>query len=280
MGRGVGWNGLSTQHAVTISVRDSAALLDALAGPEPGDSIVPPPAPGGSFLAAASRAPKALRIALIEDAPTGATLHDDCRAAVRDAARLLEALGHQVEPARLDLDGERLARGLQASVAVDVAGRLDRRAAQLGRAIREDEVEPVTWSMARRGRTVSAQTYIEARAAFDEAAATVGAAFQTYDLILQPTLAEPPGPLGRLGLSPESFADYGKALAAFSPYTALHNEIGAPAMSVPLYWNGDGLPIGVMVVAPYGAEDLLFSLAGQLEGARPWADRRPPICAA
>jgi len=278
IGRGVGWNGLSTQHAVSISVRDSAALLDALAGPEPGDSIVPPP-PDGSFLTAVARAPKALRIGLVEATPTGVPVHPDCREAVQDVAHLLEQLGHHVEIASLDLDGMRLAKGLQASVAVDVASRLDRRAAQLGRVVREDEVEPVTWAMARRGRVVTAQAYADARAVFDGAAATVGLAFQTYDLILQPTVAEPPGLLGRLGLSPESFADYGQALAAFSPYTAIHNEIGVPAMSVPLCWNAAGLPIGVMFVAPFGAEALLFSLAGQLEAARPWADRRPPVCA-
>ncbi len=280
IGRGVGWNGLSTQHAVSISVRDSAALLDALAGPEPGDSIVPSSAQEGSFLAAVARPPSALRIALIETPPTGVPVHADCHDAVHDVARLLESLGHRVDPVTLDLDGAWLAEGLQATVAVDVASRLDRRAVELGRAVREDEVELVTWAMARRGRAVTAQTYADARAAFDAAAGQVGLAFERYDLILQPTLAEPPGLLGRLSLSPENFADYGRALAAFSPYTALHNEIGVPAMSVPLCWNAAGLPIGVMFVAPYGGEALLFSLAGQLEAARPWADRRPPVCAA
>ncbi len=144
----------------------------------------------------------------------------------------------------------------------------------------ENEVEPVTWRMAQRGRAATAQTYADARRAFDKAAGVVGMMFERYDLILSPTLAEPPGLLGRLGLSPSDFGEYARAFAAFAPHTALHNEIGIPAMSVPLAWNAAGLPIGVMFAAPYGAEARLFSVAGQLEAARPWADRRPPICAA
>ncbi len=278
-GRGVGWNGLSTQHAVSLGVRDSAALLDALAGPEPGDSIVPP-APDGSFLAAVARPPKALRIALIETAPTGVPVHPDVRAALEDAAALLEGLGHAVERARYDLDGARLSDALALTIAVDVANRLDRRGDERGRPVGQDEVEPVTWALAQRGRKTGAAAYLAARGAFDAAGGEVGLMFERYDVILSPTLAEPPGLLGRLGLSPPDFGEYTRALGAFSPYTALQNEIGIPAMSVPLCWNAAGLPIGMMFAAPYGEEARLFSLAGQLEAASPWADRRPPVCAA
>jgi amidase len=278
-GRGIGWNGLSTQHAVSISVRDSAALLDALAGPEPGDSIIPP-APDGSFLAAAARPPGPLRIALIETAPTGVATHPDVHAALEETAALLADLGHIVEPTRLDLDGARLGEALALTISVDVASRLDRRGAERGRPVAEDEVETITWAMAQRGRTISGQAYAEARARFDAAGGEVGLLFEHYDLILSPTVAEPPGLLGRLNLSPPDFGEYVRALGAFSPYTALQNEIGVPAMSVPLAWNAAGLPIGMMFVAPYGAEERLFSLAGQLETARPWGDRLPPVCAA
>jgi amidase len=279
-GRGVGWNGLSTQHAVSLSVRDSAALLDVLAGPEPGDSIVPPAPSDGSFLASVGRPPKALRIALVEHPTTGVPVHPDVKAALEDTGRLLEGLGHRVERVRFDLDGARLADGLMLTISVDVANRLDRRGAERGRAVSEDEVETVTWRMAERGRVVSAQAYAAARAAFDAAGGEVGRVFECYDLILSPTLAEPPGLLGRLSLSPKDFGAYGRAISAFSPYTALQNEIGIPAMSVPLCWSAAGLPVGMMFAAPYGAEARLFALAGQLETARPWADRRPPVCAA
>jgi amidase/6-aminohexanoate-cyclic-dimer hydrolase len=278
-GLGVGWNGLSTQHAVSLTVRDSAALLDALAGPEPGDSIVPP-APETGFLAAAGRPPGKLRIALIERPPTGVAVHPDCHAAMEDVARLLEELGHFVETAALNVDGAALGDALSLTIAVDMAGRLARRGAERGRPVGEGEVETVTWSMARRGREVSATAYADARSLFDATAGAVGLLFQRYDLILSPTLAEPPGLLGRLSLSPADMGDYVRALTAFSPYTALENEIGVPAMSVPLSWNAAGLPIGVMFVAAHGGEPLLFSLAGQLEAARPWIDRRPPVCAA
>jgi amidase len=279
LGAGVGWNGLSTQHAVSISVRDSAALLDAVAGPEPGDSIVAP-APEGTFLAAAARPPRSLRIALVEAPITSVPVHADCRAALEETAALLEDLGHRVEHARLDLDGARLSDALALTVSVDVANRLDHRAAERGRTVSEAEIESITWRMAQRGRAASAQAYVDARAAFDAAGGKVGLMFERYDLILSPTLAEPPGLLGRLNLSSSDPGGYARALAAFSPYTALHNEIGVPAMSVPLHWNVAGLPIGVMFAAAYGAEALLFSLAAQLEAARPWADRRPPVCAA
>ena len=264
---------------MSISVRDSAALLDALSGPEPGDSVVPPKA-HGAFLDAAGRAPGRLRIAVIEAAPNGAVLHPDCQAALADAAALCESLGHQVEPATLNLDGAAIAAAFGLCISVDILSRLERRGAELGRPVREDEVESVTWMMAQRGKPATGQAYADARRIFDMAAVEVARLWETYDLFLSPTLAEPPGPLGRLSLSPANIGDYGRAIGAFSPYTALQNQTGVPAMSVPLFWNAEGLPIGMMFTAPHAREDLLFSLAGQLEAARPWADRRPPVSAA
>jgi amidase/6-aminohexanoate-cyclic-dimer hydrolase len=278
-GAGIGWNGCSTQHAVSISVRDSAALLDALAGPEPGESIVPPKA-HGDFLDAVARAPKSLKIALVADAPTGVPLHPDCRAAIDDVAALCESLGHKVELAKLNLDAQAIAAAFGVCISVDILSRLERRAAALGGPVPEDEVESVTWMMAQRGKPITGQAYADARRTFDAAAVEVARLLQTYDVFLSPTLAEPPGPLGRLGLSPANIGDYGRAIGAFSPYTALQNQTGVPAMSVPLHWNAEGLPIGVMFTAPFAREDVLFSLAGQLEAARPWAERRPPVSAA
>ena len=277
-GAGIGWNGLSTQHAVTISVRDSAALLDALAGPEAGDSVAPPP-PSGSFLEAVGRAPGRLRIGLMEQAISGVALHPDCRAALMDAADLCRSLGHEIEPLSLTLDAKALGDAMGAGMAVDVATRLDRRGAARGRPVSEAEVERVTWRLAARGRTVTGQAYAEARQIMDQAAAAYARQTAAFDVVLSPVLAAPPAPLGRLTLSPDDIGEYARAVSAFSPYTALHNEIGVPAMSVPLAWNGEGLPIGVMFAAPFGREDLLFSLAGQLEAARPWAHRLPPTIA-
>ncbi|HEY2658674.1 MAG TPA: amidase [Caulobacteraceae bacterium] len=278
-GAGIGWNGLSTQHAVTISVRDSAALLDALAGPEIGDSVTPA-APVGRYLDAVGQAPGNLRIALVERAASGAALHADCREALFDAAALCGSLGHRIEPVDLVLDAAALAEAMGVSMAVDIASRLDRRGAERGGAVAEDEVERVTWRLAARGRTITGQAYADARRTLDQAAVAYARLFEGFDVVLSPVLAEPPGPLGRLILSPDDIGDYARGVAAFSPYTALHNEIGVPAMSTPLFWSGDGLPIGTMFAAAFGREDLLFSLAGQLEAARPWAARIPPTSAA
>jgi amidase len=279
VGRAVGWNGLSTQHAVSISVRDSAALLDAWAGPEPGDSVTPPPPVQGTFLDAVGRAPGRLRIALIEAAPNGAAIDPDVKAGLLDVARLCESLGHHVEPAVYKLDAEALADAMLVGMGADLASRMDHRAAELGRPITEDELETVTWRFLERGRTLSAQAYVEARHVFDLAAVEVARMHQTYDVILSPTVAQPPVPLGVLSLSPDNIGDYARAIAAFSPYTALQNQIGVPSMSVPLVWSPDGLPMGMMFSAPFAAEELLYSLAAQLEQARPWKDRLPPVCA-
>jgi Asp-tRNA(Asn)/Glu-tRNA(Gln) amidotransferase A subunit family amidase len=276
----VGWNGLSTQHAVSISVRDSAALLDAWAGPELGDSVTPPPPVHGSFLDATRRDPGRLRIALIEAAPSGAALDPDCRAGLMDVARLCESLGHHVEPAAYALDAQALADAMGVGMGADLANRLDRRAVDRGRPITEDDVETVTWRLAERGRGFTAQAFAEARRVFDIAAVEVARMHQSYDVILSPTVAQPPVPLGRLGLSPDTLGDFARAIGAFSPYTALQNQIGVPSMSVPLVWNDAGLPLGMMFSAPFAREELLFSLAAQLEQARPWKDKRPPVCAA
>jgi amidase len=277
-GQGIGWNGLSTQHAVSLSVRDSAALLDALAGPDVGDSVVPP-APVGGFLEAAGRAPGKLRIALIEVAASGAVVHPDVRAGLADVVKLCESLGHQVEVATLSLDVAALGEGMGVSMGVDIARKLDLRAQALGRPLKDDEIEPITARIAERGRLVTGRAYVDARRAFDVAGARYAGLFDRFDLVLSPTLAEPPGALGRMSLDLD-IGDYMRAIGAFTPYTALHNQIGVPAMSVPLVWSPDGLPLGMMFAAPYGREDLLLSLATQLEAARPWFDRLPPVCAA
>ena len=277
-GQGVGWNGLSTQHAVTLTVRDSAALLDALSGPDVGDSVVPPQ-PVGSFLDAAGRAPGRLRIALIEVAASGAAVHPEVRAGLADVAKLCESLGHSVEIASLSLDVAALGAGMGASMGVDIARKLDQRAQALGRALKDDEIEPITARIAENGRQVTGRAYADARRTFDMAGARYAELFQTYDLVLSPTLAEPPGALKRMSLDVD-IGDYMRAIAAFTPYTALHNQIGVPAMSVPLVWSADDLPLGMMFAAPYGREDLLISVAAQLETARPWINRLPPTLAA
>ncbi len=272
-GRTEGWNGLSVSHAVTRSVRDSAALLDATHGPPLGARYVAPPPPG-RFAAAAVRDPRRLRIAFQAQAFDGREVEPECRAAVEDAARLCESMGHVVEECRLRL--EDLTPHLINVLGVHTAAAADERAAELGRTLAADELETVTQALVSRGRQVTGLQLAAADQAFMRAAIGMARFQQVYDLVLTPTLAAPPAPLGTLRLS-QPLPEFERAVIPYSPFTALCNITGQPAASVPLYWSAGGLPIGVQFAARLGEEPLLLELAGQLERARPWFDRRPVL---
>jgi amidase/6-aminohexanoate-cyclic-dimer hydrolase len=270
------WNGLGTVHAITRSVRDNAALLDVSAGADLGDPYAAPP-PARPFRQEVGADPGKLRIALVLTPTSGSAVDPVCVAAARDAAKLCETLGHIVEEKLPPLDHAALNAGMLATLSVSTALALDARAAKLGRAVTEADVEPVTWYFYRQGKATSALAYAAARAAFDQAGRVMAEFQRTYDVILSPTLAKPPVKLGLLSLSPASFDDYVREVSTFGPFTAIANICGQPAMSVPLYWSPDGLPIGVMFAGRSGDEATLFRLAGQLETARPWFNRRPPV---
>lgn len=271
-----GWNGCGTQHAVSLSVRDSAALLDATAGPELGAPYVAP-MPGRSFLAEVDATPGALRVALVTRPVSGSDVAPECVAAAEDAARLLESLGHHVEPATLPVDHAATNAGMLATLCVSTLAALEDRSRTLGRPWTEADVEPVTARLAAMGRGIDGLAYAHARQAFDAAGQAMARFHQQYDVVLTPTLARVPVPLGVLSLSPKDFDAYVREVTAFGPFTALYNMTGQPAMSVPLHWSKDGLPVGTMFAAAYGNEALLFRLAGQLERARPWRNRRPAL---
>ncbi|MBL8644055.1 MAG: amidase [Rhodospirillaceae bacterium] len=270
------WNGLGTVHVISRSVRDSAAMLDISAGPDLGDpyAAVPPNRP---FVQDVGADPGKLRIALMLAPTSGAKVDPACIEAVHAAAKLCQDLGHIVEEKAPVIDQKATFDGLVATLCVSVVRALDGRAARLGRAVTADDVEPVTWYYYQQGKKVPGSAYADARAAFDSTGRAVAEFQQTYDLILSPTLAKPPVKLGLLSLSPASFDDYVREVMAFGPFTALANMTGQPAMSVPLYWSAEGLPVGVMFAARMNDEATLFRLAGQLETARPWFNRRPMI---
>lgn len=268
-----GWNGLSVSHALTRSVRDSAALLDATHGPPLGARYAAP-LPAGPFAAALAGAPRRLRIAVQAEPSNGGPVHPDCRAAVAGAARLCEELGHIVEESQPRLDD--LTPHLLNVLGVHAAASVDERAAERGRPVASDELESVTRVFVERGRQVSGLQLAAADLAFMRAAIAMASFQQTYDLILTPTLAAPPALLGTLSLSlpPEDFV---RAVIPYSPFTAVYNITGQPAISLPLHWNAGGLPIGVQFAARLGEERLLLELAAQLERARPWFHRRPAL---
>ncbi len=278
---GEGWGGFVVRHAVTRSVRDSAAVLDLLQGPEPGDpySAAPPARPYADEVGAD---PGKLRIGLRTDAPGGmAETHPDCRAAAEDTARLLESLGHTVEhaaPAALD---ESDLLGIFLTILTTwVVGDVESVAQKAGRAVTADDFEPLTWAYNELGRTFTSVQYVEAmNTAHDWSRRVASWWAGGYDLLLTPTMPVLPPVLGELRPPPDEPLLGAAGSSAVVAWCAPFNVTGQPAMSVPLAWNDDGIPIGSQLVAAYGREDLLLRVAAQLEAVRPWSDRRPPVYA-
>jgi len=271
-------SGLSVQHAVTRSVRDTAAILDATAGPAPGDMAVAPP-PARPWLAEVGSDPGRLRVGVLATSPSGG-LHPECREAALGAGRLLESLGHHVEeshPAVLDHPEEAgrtfLARwATGARTAMIAAGHL------AGRELGEDDVEPSTWVMASIGDATSGVDLALALAASAAYARELASWWAGgFDVLVSPVLGEPPWPLGDLVVRRgEDPVPVWQRTTTLVPFTTHFNISGQPAISLPLHWTPEGLPVGVQLVAAYGREDLLIRVASQLEAAAPWADRRPP----
>jgi amidase len=272
---GEGLAGCSVEHVVSRSVRDSAAALDATAGPAVGDPYYPPP-PSRPYLEEVGRAPAPLRIALTTAAFGGSPVDPDCVAAAEAAARLCEELGHHVERAAPAYDAAGLDETYNQVFAINAAANIRLRAGALGLTLDPAGFERVTWSMVERADRSSAADYVQMLNRLHAISRRIQAFFTTYDVLLTPTLAEPPAALGLLDMMSEDTAAYTTRLWRYTPFTYPFNVTGQPAMSVPLAWNDAGLPIGVQFVGRYGDEACLFRLAGQLEQARPWADRRPP----
>ncbi len=276
---GEGWAGLSVQHCVSRTVRDSAALLDAVAGPVAGDPYSAPPA-DRPFLDEVGRPPGGLRIALTTETFNGAEVHPACAAAAREAADLYAELGHEVEEARPQIDAAALGGATRLIVSANVRATVAERSEALGRKPREEELEPLTWAMAAVAEDQDAAAYVRATREVHAVGRRLAAFFLGgYDVLLSPTMAAPPARLGVLSLSNRG-EDYLPALLQTIGFTQLMNVAGNPAASVPFAWtpaaDGAGLPIGIQLAAPMGGEGLLLRLAGQLEQARPWIDRRPP----
>jgi amidase len=264
------WLGLATAHAVTRSVRDSAALLDATWGAELGSRYTAPAPPSGSYLKELQRPPDGLRIALMLNAPAGTPIDPVCVAAARDAARLCESLGHHVEEAAPALDAEALITGFMTVITTAAAQALRDRGTERGVPVSAEEVETMTWIYADQGRKATALSMADANGAFQSAAISMARFLTRFDLLLTPALARPPAKLGVLGPSPADLAAYREAVSTYSPFTSLANMTGQPSMSVPLFFTSDGLPVGTLVTGRYGEEATLLRLAAQLERARPW----------
>jgi Asp-tRNA(Asn)/Glu-tRNA(Gln) amidotransferase A subunit family amidase len=273
--RGDGWSGMSCQHVVSRSVRDSAAALDATAGYVPGDPYTAPtlPGQGGTFLEATRRGPGRLRFGLVLDTPTGAAADEEVRAAARHTAERLAALGHDVIPVTWPLSSNELGPTSGSIIPAHIAATVDARLDELGRPQQPDDIEPVTAMMVEAGRGMPATSYVRGVQAMHAIGRKLAQMLVDLDGLITPTVGRARQPLGVLtGDDRERFIREVSPVAAF---TSLANVTGQPAMSVPLGTGDDGFPLGTQIIGRYGDEATLLSLAAQLEAAHPWFDRVP-----
>ncbi|MFZ0090005.1 MAG: amidase, partial [Solirubrobacteraceae bacterium] len=280
LGPDVGHSFLVCDGVLTRTVADTAAILDVLAGYEPGDATWAPMPAGryGDISRRASTVGPPLRIALALNPPLeGAELHPVNAAAARDAAALLQSLGHEVEEITAPWSGLNLlpaftrAFGPLISMTTLVGGRLARREPT------EADVEPLTWLMWERARSLDTLTHLTAQSRLESVARTLVAALARYDVVITPALARRPVPIGEIhGRGPDPWGHYQRS-GGFTPYTAILNVTGQPSVSVPLYQGDDGLPTGVQLIGPPAREEVVLAVAHQLEEALPWRDRRPDL---
>lgn len=291
------WSGFVSEHVISRSVRDSAAMLDATHGPDETAPYFAAPIEG-TFLEATKRDPQPLRIAFHSEPAFPSTIHSDCRAAVEDAARLCEELGHHVQEVSPGHDPAALSRSLVIVFGSNVAAEIKEAERIVGRRATSHDFQLTTWISHMVGKAVSAQDFLVALRSLQAEARRLARVYRDYDLVLTPTLGTPPIEVGSLepagvdAVVQKLFAATGwsaplsnpklidraaETTFSFVPFTPIANITGQPAMSVPLYWNAEDLPIGVMFAGRPRDETVMFSLAAQLERARPWRDRRPPI---
>lgn len=253
---------------------NSAALLDATHGRETGSRYVAP-APERPYLEEVGRDPGKLRVAVWKVAANGTRAEPEAREGVNQTIKLLRSLGHEVEEAAPEIDGPAVAAVLGRMVGAHLAASVELWGEQRGCAVTEDELEPVNWSMIRNAREITAVQMAKDEVTLQTAAIAYARLMEKYDVTLSPTITRKPEKLGLLSLSPPDMRAFAQAITSFPAFCAFYNQTGTPAMSVPLHWTEDGLPLGMMFGAAYGNESLLFRLAGQLEKARPWFNRRP-----
>ena len=294
------WQGFACDHVLSRSVRDSAAALDATAGLDPGAPYAAP-TPSRPFLEEVTTEPGRLRIAYTAKPFLGETVHTDCISGLERTVALLRELGHDVREDAPMLDGDAFARAFMTMVCGEVAADLKMAVQLTGKSLRRDGFETETWGLALMGRTLSAEAFTSAVRYMKSESRRISSWCEQYDLVLTPTLSCPPPPHGTYRLPGKDLmaldvlgrlragsvlklsgmiAQAADTAFSFIPWTPVFNATGQPAMSVPLEWNAEGLPVGMHFIAKYGDEATLLRLAGQLERARPWFDRLSPMATA
>ena len=272
-------SGGGCEHVLTRTVRDSAAVLDATHGPAPGDPYPAPPV-ARPFVHEVGADPGRLRVAYSRVTPEGPLGHPDCLAALDDAVALLDALGHEVTEVAFTGITPEVGAAFGTMINAAMAWIMDYWVRELGRAPGPDELEPATRALWEAGRGVSAADYLHAVEEMQRFSRGVAQFLADVDMWLTPTLSAPPLPIGvMVSTDDDPLGGLAKGGETVRYAGVIANVTGNPAMSVPLWWNGDGLPIGVHFLGRFGDEATLFRLASQLEAARPWTDRRPPVSA-
>lgn len=290
------WRGFAQESVISRSVRDSAAMFDTIAGPDVGAPYWAPPVER-PYLEEVTAEPGRLRIAFTSHPFLGKDVHADCIAGLKDTAELLGQLGHEVVEAAPPVDKELFAVSYLTVLSSEVCAQTRAIIKRMGKKASMLDFEPSTQALAALGKTIDGGEYAEALNTLSACSRRIARFFEEYDVLLTPTLAAPPVPIGSLQVSQaesrmirlQSRLHAAWVLKAvhlidmlaentfnFIPYTAVFNVTGQPAMSVPLCQSAEGLPIGMQFAARFGAEATLFRLAGQLERAQPWFDKLPP----
>jgi Asp-tRNA(Asn)/Glu-tRNA(Gln) amidotransferase A subunit family amidase len=276
-GPGEGLGGCSLEHAVSLSVRDSAALLDATCGSGRGDPYVAP-APARPFAQEVGAPPGALRIAFTSRAPNGVKVEAESLRVLADIAKLCGELGHRVAEADPEIEGTAVVPTFLTLAAANTVVNLASHPTK-GRPAQAGEVETVTWATAKLGEKINGADYVRATQAAHRLGRQMAAFHTDWDVLLTPGLATVPVKLGWIDMMMGDVDEYWRRVFAFSPFTVWFNLTGQPAMMLPMGRSSEGLPIAVQLVARYGDEATLFRLAAQLEAARPWFDRKPALVA-
>ena len=269
------WYGGAYFFCVTRTVRDTAAYLDAMAGALPGDPYTPP-TPPKPWLELSRQPPKRLRIGFTVTPPDGGPVDPEAVSAVRRTAELLERLGHDVEEKNMALDAAQAWKTYTSMTPAETAAVFENLASLAGRPVTESDVEPVTWAIIQRGRAQTAVQHVNLMNALRVLSREIAADLLPYDVYLTPTLTQPPRPLGHWDMSERDLDRY-NARWTDAVFMFPFNISGLPAISLPLHWSKDGLPMGVQAVGRLGDEATLLALATVLEAEIPWRDRAPPV---
>jgi amidase len=269
------WYGGAYFFCVTRTVRDTAAYLDAMAGALPGDPYTPP-TPSKPWLELSQQAPKRLRIGFTITPPDGGPIHPEAVSAVQRTCEVLERLGHDVEEKNIAFDAAQAWQTYTSMTPAETAAVFENLASLVGRPVTEADVEPVTWAIIQRGRAQTAVQHVNLMNALRVLSRQISADLLPYDVYLTPTLTQPPRPLGHWDMSEPDLDRY-NARWTDAVFMFPFNISGLPAISLPLHWSKDGLPMGVQAVGRHGDEATLLAIAAVLETEIPWLDRAPPV---